>query len=857
MHASSKPTTESVSQFYATKLVGYDEMYAGEGRLLPHWQPLMQELDQLGREGLERRNQMARRLLRENGVTFNVHDGLRGSARPWQLDPIPLFIGNEEWSSIEAGLVQRAELLNLILTDIYGPQRLLKSGVLPPELVFGHGGFQRACVGMRFPGNRPLVLCSSNLARGPDGRMWVMDDRAQSPSGAGYALENRMVMTRIAPALFRQCHVRRLAGFFQPLRDRLARLAPQNREDPRIVVLTPGPYSPTYFEHAYLANYLGYPLVQGEDLSVRDGRVWLKSLEGLHQVDVILRRIDDAYCDPLELREDSRLGVTGLLHAARLGNVAVANPIGSAVLENPGLMAFMPGIARYFLGEQLRLPSVATWWCGQRRELDFVLKNLARLVIKPIHRSRSFRIAFGAELTGPELEALRERILRRPHLYIGQEMISFSTAPSLVEGWIEPRHAVLRSFLVAGDEGYVAMPGGLTRIASQEGELVVSNRTGGLSKDAWVLSKEPVHYVSLWRRAKEDQALPFRAEPLPSRAADNLFWAGRYVERAEGTARLLRSILLVRRELRDSKGDIPKSYLHSLLRALTHITGTYPGFVGEGSEKLLKTPRPELQALSLNPERTGSLASTLQSFGQAAMTVRDHWPAEIWRLIDVLQQDWAGSEEAPGPGNYRMEDRLDHLVMQLVAFSGLSSESMPREEGWLLLDMGRRLERALGLISLLRATLVPRMEESVQRQLMETVLIICDSLNNFRRRYRSYMHLPTVLELMLMDANHPRSLAYQLDRLQNHIAGLPRQQLTQRLGGDERCILKAYTDLRLADAAMLAATAEGEGVRANLDALLAAQTQSLWQLSDLISGTYFSHSQPLHQLAPHHQDEEL
>jgi uncharacterized circularly permuted ATP-grasp superfamily protein/uncharacterized alpha-E superfamily protein len=847
----------SIAQFYAPRLEAYDEMYAGEGRVLPHWQVLMQELDQLGREGLERRHLEAQRLLRENGVTFNIYDGLRGMARPWELDPIPLFISAEEWSVIEAGLVQRAELLNLVLADIYGPQQLLKEGLLPPELVFGHAGFQRSCVGTIKAGNRSLTICSSNLARGPDGRMWVIDDRAQSPSGAGYALENRMVMTRIAPVLFRDCHVRRLAGFFQPFRDRLASLAPQNREDPRIVVLTPGPYSPSYFEHAYLANYLGYTLVQGDDLSVRDGRVWLKSLEGLHQVDVILRRVDDAYCDPLELREDSRLGVTGLMQSARLGHVAIANPIGSCVLENPGLLAFLPGIAKHFFGEDLKLPSVATWWCGQESERRFVLENLEKLVIKTIHRTRGYRSIFGAQLTQAEQAELRERILHKPYLYTGQEMVSFSTAPSLVNGQVEPRHAILRSFLVAGEDGYVAMPGGLTRISSREGELVVSNRAGGLSKDAWVLSNEPVEYVSLWRQPKQDQVLQFRTEPLPSRAADNLFWAGRYVERAEGTARLLRAIYLLRRELRDANGGMTISYLHNLLRALTHVTGTYPGFVDKDAEKLLKNPRPELRSLLQNASRVGSLTSTLQAFGQVAMTVRDHWPTEIWRIIDAIRQDWADDEEIPGTGNYRTQDRLDHLIMQLVAFSGLTAESMTREAGWLLLDIGRRLERALGLISLVRATLVPGMDDAMKRQLMETVLVICDSLNTYRRRYHSYMHLPTVLELILMDPHHPRSLAYQLDCLQRHVAELPRTQVSYRLGDDERAVLEAFTSLRLADAVELSRIGEEDGYCKGLEELLSGQTENLWQLSEVITGTYFSHSQPPQQLSPQHQDEDI
>lgn len=857
MQQSDNQVPGSIAQFYATKLEAYDEMYAGEGQLLPHWQGLMQELERLGRNGLERRRQEAQRQLRENGVTFNVHDGLRGGTRTWQLDPIPLLISEEEWSVIEAGLVQRAELLNLVLADLYGPQSLLKQGQLPPELVFSHAGFQRSCVGLRVPGERPLVISSSNLARGPDGRMWVIDDRAQAPVGAGYALENRMVMKRIAPALFRTSHVKRLAGFFQPMRDRLTKLAPQNREDPCIVVLTPGPYSPSYFEHAYLADYLGYPLVQGEDLSVRDGRVWLKSLEGLHQVDVILRRVDDAYCDPLELRKDSQLGVTGLLQAARLGHVAIANPIGSSILENPGLMPFLPRIARHFLGEDLKLPSVATWWCGQKRECDFVLANLEKLVIKKIHRSQGSRAIFGAQLTVDEQAELRARILNQPHLYTGQEMVSFSTAPSLVDGCIEPRHAVLRSFLVASDDSYIAMPGGLTRIAAQLGELLVSNKAGVPSKDTWVLSKEAVRYVSLWRQPAHDQVLPFRVGPLTSPAADNLFWAGRYVERAESAARLLRAILLLRREKSDDNGDIQKPYMDSLLRALTHVTSTYPGFVGKDSEELLGNPQDELHSLLEDTERSGSLAAIMQSFGQAAMTVRDHWPAEIWRILDAIKLDWGDDEVDPDSDQNRKKDRLDHLIMQLVAFSGLTAESMTRESGWIMLDIGRRLERALSLISLLRATLVLQMEETLQRQLMETVLIICDSLNTFRRRYRSYMHLPTVLDLILMDKHHPRSLAYQLDSLQQHVAELPRDQRQQRLGDDERCILEAFSELHLADVVALSQVDESEGLYPTLDKLLARQADCLWRLSDVITHTYFSHAQPPRQLAPQLQDEDV
>jgi uncharacterized alpha-E superfamily protein len=435
-------------------------------------------------------------------------------------------------------------------------------------------------------------------------------------------------------------------------------------------------------------------------------------------------------------------------------------------------------------------------------------------------------------------------------------MISSSTAPSLVDGRIEPRHAILRAFLVDGRDGYLAMPGGLTRIAPDQGELVVSNKSGGGSKDTWVLSREPVRYVSLWRQPPREQVLPFRAEPLPSRAADNLFWSGRYVERAEGPARLLRAILALRREQRDADRALMVPYQHSLLRALTHVTSTYPGFVGKGAKALLANPRSELHSLLQDVDRVGSLASVLQSFSQVAMTVRDHWPIEIWRIIEGIKLDWF-DDDAPGPTNYRMQDRLDHLIMQLVAFSGLAAESIPREAGWLLLELGRRLERGLGLIALLRATLVSRLDEAVQRQLLETVLTICDSLNTFRRRYRSYMHLPTVLDLLLMDREHPRSLAYQLDQLQRHIDALPHDRQHERLGEDQRCILEIYSRLRLAEVGKLAQLDEDEESCLALDALLEQEEEGLWRLSEIITGVYFSHAQTPRQLTPQLQDEDL
>ena len=612
------------AQFYATKLGVYDEMVAKEHKVLPYWKRFMDSISTLGSEQLELRRREAQRLLRENGVTYNVYGDAQKLARPWRLDPIPLLISSEDWLLIEAGLKQRAELLNLILKDIYGEQRLLKKGLLPSELVLAHDGFLHPCVGALPNLERQLTFYAANLARGHNNRMWVLDDRTQAPSGAGYALENRTVLRRVLPDIFRETHVSRLSGFFKALRKGLAEIAPHNKEDPRIVILTPGSLNETYFEHAYLSSYLGFSLVQGDDLTVRDGKVWLKSLDGLQPVDVILRRVDDSFCDPLELRSSSRLGVAGLLEAVRRNNVAIANPLGSSVLENPGLLPFLPRLSRYFLNQELMLPSVATWWCGQRRERDFVLQNLDRLVIKPINRSSGNYTLFGALLSAKEKELLRAAIIAKPHCYVGQEHISFSTVPSFIDRHIEPRFAVLRSFVVASGDDYQVMPGGLTRIAPQQDDFIVSNQAGGISKDTWVLTDEPDKQVSLWFQPGQDVILSADTEPLTSRAANNLFWVGRYLERIKAPTRLMRLILLKLTEARELGDPLDSQCLTVLLSALTQVTGTYPGFVTSNAS-VLEEPQSELMALAKNVHRPGTLAANIQAFAQTAFSIRDVW----------------------------------------------------------------------------------------------------------------------------------------------------------------------------------------------------------------------------------------
>ncbi len=528
---------------YAASQGFYDEVLGANGEVRPHWRKLTESLAGMGHPGLARRWHDGRRLIHDNGITYNIYSDPQNNARPWQLDPIPLVMDPEEWKAIEAGITQRAMLFNTILADLYGPQRLLREDLLPRELVFPNPAFLRSCWDIVPQGGVFLHMYSADLARSPDGQWWVLADRTQAPSGAGYALENRLVTTRVMPDVFRASHVRRLANFFQAYRNALQRMVPVNRENPRIVVLTPGPYNETYFEHAFLARYLGYTLVEGADLTVRENRVFLKTLGGLLPVDVIVRRQDDHFCDPLELRADSMLGVPGLVQAVRSGTVAVANALGSGLAESPAYAAFLPGLCKQLLGEDLKMPTVATWWCGQEKPLSYAVDHLEELVIKPSFPGTGGDPIFGEELSAAERERLIAKMRARPGRYVAQEHVALSTVPVWEEGALQPRHLVMRVFAVSTGSSYLVMPGGLSRISASLSNMVVSMQRGGGSKDTWVLGDGPAPEFTLLRPPTHPLEVSRATFDLPSRVADNLFWLGRYTERVEAVVRITRATL--------------------------------------------------------------------------------------------------------------------------------------------------------------------------------------------------------------------------------------------------------------------------------------------------------------------------
>ncbi len=856
-----------------------DEMLRNSGEIHPHWQTFIQSFNTLGLEEIVSRHKDAARLLRENGVTYVVH-GEHQEHRPWELDIIPFIISESDWKFISSGLIQRANLLSLVLKDLYGEKRLIKDGVIPPEAIYSHAGFLRSCHDLTPQVDNPLFTYAADIGRDSYGSFWVLSDRSQAPSGAGFALENRTVLARTLPNLFGEIGVHRLSSYFRTIQNCIAELAPRQIDNPHVVVLTPGPYNETYFEHAYLANYLGYTLVQGDDLTVLDGRVWLKSLDGLVPVDVILRRVDDLFCDPLELRQDSRLGVAGMLDAIRQGNVIVINPPGCSILENPALLPFLQNIANRLIGEDLQLPSVKTWWCGNNKHREYVLNNINKLVIKPINRPIGAKPTFGSELSQNELNSLRKKIDAKPHLYVGQDYINLSTTPTLIDGKLLPRRSILRSFLFAENCGYTIMPGGLTRCEGAQGELTVSIHDGGVSKDTWILASEQEQHISLWQHLKVGPNILEQTQGLSSRSAENLFWVGRYAERAEGHARLLRITLdKMQMGLESSLSEKPNTtdgltethgeesynkseltYLQSMLRTLTGLTSSHPGYVKNEGQELIN----QLISTMLDTKHNGSLVSTLHSLISAAFAVRDRWSTDTWRVMNNIENqcelleknmsiyEHSQSQQVLGESDERtlqhIQTELDQLMIFLSALSGLNAESMTQTIAWVSLDMGRRIERSLLLIVLCRSCFVTVQDEWIEHLLLESILIASESLITYRGRYRSALHLPTVLEMLLLDESNPRSLVFQLKRLQEQIRDLPRDRLGYGLSDEEQLILEALTQLQLSNTSQLAHRSEQTTQRHGLEKLLVRLAQILIEISDVLTHTYFSHVQGQEQL---------
>jgi len=800
-----------------------DEMLGPSKELRPHWKVCASMLDEMGPARMERCRESARRAIHENGVTHNVYGDPNGLDRPWELDLIPLLIGPEEWSVVSEGLIQRASLLDLLLADFYGPKRALLEGLLPPELLWANAAFLRSCHGVPVIGDRRLHLYAADLVRTRDGDFQVLSDRTQAPSGTGYLLENRIAVLRSIPEIFNSYHVERLAPFFVALRDSLLQLCP--RENPRIVLLTSGPYNETYFEHAYLAQYLGYSLVQGKDLTVRDEMVYLKTVGGLQRVDVILRRVDDDFCDNLELFGDSYLGVPGLLQAVRQGNVAVANSLGAGVLQAPGFLPFLPALCREFLGEELKLASVSTWWCGQKKERQYVLEHLSELVIKSAFPTRGADPVFGYDLAKEEISDLADAIKTHPEQYVAQLPAMSCTAPSFSGGEIQPRRFVLRSYLISRDDSYVVMNGGLTRITPSAESVLVSLQRGGGSKDTWILADAPVPPVTLL--GSVNQPIPFSlgTGDLPSMIADNLYWLGRYVERTEGKVHLARTAL--RRYVEGSGRE--DSEAAKVLATWCQPDGKFsdgPEFI----RGLVHYVRDEEVGLGVR--------DAFLQIQSLTRVLRDRFPMDAYRVLQEGYEnlfDRASDEDRSPAQAMRL---LDGVVTGLAAFCGLATDSMMGSQAWRFYDMGRRIERAMQTLELLKNLIL---HPDSDRALLEAVLEITECAFPYRRRYLTRLEKLAVVDLLLVEGNNPRSVAFQLATVGEHLNALPRgaessdfhENRDQQVLGTVRALIQEE------EAAMRQNQAQGQ--HEALAEFLPKVIDHVRKLSEAIAQVYFSH----------------
>jgi uncharacterized circularly permuted ATP-grasp superfamily protein/uncharacterized alpha-E superfamily protein len=808
----------------------HDEHRDATGTVRPHQRLLQEFLAVQSGEAVTGLQRAIRGRMSEQEVTFNILGVPQGNNRPWQLDPVPLVLDHTEYSALGAGLCQRARLLELILADLYGPQRLLKSGQLPARVVLENPRFWRACHG--WTGSR-LQLYAADLARDAHGNYFVYSDRTAAPAGAGYALENRLVLGRTLPELFQRYSVLKLNRFFQALHRSIQGLARTSRDQPRIVVLTPGMQDESSFEHAYLSRYLGYDLVEGRDLTVREGTVYMKTISGLKPVDVVLRRVFDDYCDPLELRADSMSGVPGLVSAARAGGVVLANPLGSALVESPLFKAYLPRLCRELLGEDLKLPSVPTWWCGDPLALFYVLQNIEQLVIKPAFADRRGEPIVAQNLSRAEREALVKRIQARPWQFVAEQWSPAWLAPFFSNGVLSNGQVAMRTFLCSQDDGFEVMMGGLARIDSAPDGIFLSLSTDRVIKDVWVPSPTPVADLPL--PAMPEQRLQLRrgGVELPSRLLDDIYWLGRYVERADNTARLLRAGI---ERLSYDTATEPTPGLEAIIDALV-LLEVLPKS-GSGA----RVPANETTLRSVLKGAGGNdLRSTLQRVHELTLRARTRLSRDAWHVLHRLK--WSLDEiddDNALTGPDRVIELLDTLLIRLAAVSGTVLDTMVRGHSWMFLDMGRKLERSVFVLALL-GTFLPKAATRVH---FEALLEVSDSLLTYRARYLSSLQTAPVVDLLLTDETNPHSLRYQVDAIVSHFAGLPQESDAQRSQAERRMI-RLQAELMTFDV-MQACAGDAEP----LHLVVRDWVASLFQFSDELAQRFFSHVETSHALAP-------
>ena len=745
-----------------------DEMIDAHGAIRPGWAELLGGFDELGPDGLSARFDRADQYLRDAGVFYRKYDGAAGKERAWPLAHVPLIIDEGDWARITKGLVQRAELLEKLLADIYGDNQLVQRGVLPPELIARNPEFLRPVVGIKPASGHWLHFCAFELGRGPDGGWWVLGDRTQAPSGAGFALENRVATTRALSDIYAKMNVHRLAGFFRDFRDALNGDA--RRNDGRVGILTPGQHNETYFEHAYIARYLGFMLLEGEDLVVEDGEVMVRTVSGLKPVNVLWRRMDASFIDPLELRFDSRIGTPGMVEALRQGSISMVNAIGSGILETRALSAFMPRLSEALLGMPLSLPTIATWWCGQERERQHVIDNFDRMMVGPAFSTilpieDREHTMLGSTLEAGPREALKRRLAEDGGHFVGQEPVTLSTAPVYVDGKLEPRPITLRVYAARTAKGWTIMPGGFARVGSTADTAAIALQRGGQAADVWVVSSKPVEQVTLLPKQGE-KLVRNGAGALPSRAADNLIWLGRYAERCEATVRILRAYNARLAEM--SNPDLP----------------------------ILKDTRTYLETIDIDASEAipRGLLAAMDSAVHSAGQIRDRFSPDGWLALADLRKTTRNLAARVQLGDDATR-AMTVLLRKLAGFSGLVHENMYRFAGWRFLETGRRLERGIQIAGITRWLT----REDAPDGALDMLLEIGDSVMTHRRRYNVAAGANSYIDLLVLDPLNPRSVLFQVAELREQIEKLPGGIDEGHLSAAAKAALELHTELRVAE----------------------------------------------------------
>ena len=835
-------------------------------RLSPPWQTFFEQLGTTGLDDLDRRTQTLARQVRDNGITYNVYANQGGPQRPWALDLFPLIITPESWQQIEVGVKQRARLLERVMADVYGPQQLIREAMIPPALVQGHPGYLRAMHGVAPVGGTHLHIAAFDLARGPDGNWAVVSQRTQAPSGLGYLLENRLLISRQFPQAFEAMKIQRLAATYRVWVESLKAHSPEG-SNAHVALLTPGPYNETYFEHAYLARYLGLTLVEGSDLTVRDERVYLRTLRGLEPVHVLLKRLDDEFLDPLELRADSTLGIPGLLQAVRAGHVVVANTPGSAFLESPALLGFLPALSDKLLGESLQLPALDTWWCGEHAALASVLPQLAHMAIKPTYPGSithgDFDAALGHSLTQAQRDEWVGRITRQPDRYTLQAYTPLSQMPTwkISPQGIVPRSVMLRVFALRqgpneAPEAWRVLPGGLARISAPNAPIASMQR-GGSSADVWVQTEADIDRTSLLQKHSARSTFTHRQRMVTSRAAENLYWLGRYTERSENMVRLVRLCIEA------LNGEDPASRsLWTWLQLLTQRQGLVPAGVpsahSTAEEKASSTPsmgarrrvfeRTLIACLDQDDHST-SVGYNLRALQQAASSLRERLSPEHWNAIvhcvDQFSADCALSGSPRDFSAVQAMQALDAASSALAAITGAQTDRMTRDDGWQLLSIGRHVERLGFLASALDLAVdvgaFDNMDDSVDAadensSHYTALLALFDSTITFQAQYQQSRELAPLIELLLQDNDNPRSLAWVSRTLRGRLSKLADTPM-----GKPDALARLVPDLKQTDLEQLCARRE-DGQLSQLRSSLTACMQAAWQVSDAITAHYFSHT---------------